>query len=78
MIKWDIRFQTDQPCFMGVLWIFGDGIMVYMKFVVFPFGFSSAPYCFCKAGTPLNSKWRTESKRAGMYLDNVFVMYVFI
>ena len=38
-----------------------------MKFVVLPFGLSSAPYCFCKVTRPLIAKWRAESKRAVMY-----------
>ena len=51
---------------------FGVGNTTFMKFVVLPFGLSSAPYCFCKATRPLIAKWRTESKRAVMYLDDGF------
>ena len=43
-----------------------------MKFVDLPFGLSSAPYCFCKVIRPLIAKWRAESKRAVIYLDDGF------
>ena len=79
MIKWDIHsayhhilLNSAQTDFMGFSWTFGVGNTTFMKFVVLPFGLSSAPYCFCKATRPLIAKWRTESKRAVMYLDDGF------
>ena len=79
MIKWDIHsayhhillndMQTD---FMGFSWTYADGNTVFMKFVVLPFGLSSAPYCYSKVTRPLIAKWRSESKRAVMYLDDGF------
>lgn len=79
MIKWDIHsayhhillndMQTD---FMGFSWTYADGNTVFMKFVVLPFGLSSAPYCYSKVTRPLIAKWRAESKRAVMYLDDGF------
>lgn len=79
MIKWDIHsayhhivLNNNQTDFMGFSWTYADGKTVFMKFVVLPFGLSSAPYCFSKVTRPLIAKWRAESKRAVMYLDDGF------
>ena len=43
-----------------------------MKFVVLPFGLSTGPYTYTKISRPLIAKWRAESKKAVMYLDDGF------
>ena len=79
MIKWDIHsayhhimLNDRQTDFMGFSWSYADGTTVFMKFVVLPFGLSSALYCYSKVTRPLIAKWRAESKRALMYLDDGF------
>ncbi|MCG7876850.1 MAG: DNA N-6-adenine-methyltransferase [Candidatus Thiodiazotropha endolucinida] len=78
MVKWDIHsayhhvsmsdLHTD---FLGFSWTYPSGT-IFMKFVVLPFGLSTAPYVYTKLSRPLIAKWRAESKRAVMYLDDGF------
>ena len=49
-----------------------EGQIVYFKFLVLPFGLSSAVYIFTKVVRPLIKKWRSECKRVLMYLDDGF------
>ena len=55
--------------FLGFSWKFGDHIK-YFKFLVLPFGLSSACYIFTKVTRPLIKKWRSEGKHILMYLDD--------
>ena len=57
--------------FLGFSWEF-EGQRQYFKFLVLPFGLSSAPYVFTKLTRPLIRKWRLEGKCVLMYLDDGF------
>ena len=46
--------------------------MVFYKFLVLPFGLSSACYVFSKICRPLVGKWRGEGKLVTMFLDDGF------
>ncbi|MCG8032477.1 MAG: hypothetical protein JAZ03_09910, partial [Candidatus Thiodiazotropha taylori] len=79
MIKFDITsayhfievvyFQTD---LLGFSWVNPDGTVSYYKFLVLPFGLSSASYVFSKVCRPLVNKWRGEGKMVSMFLDDGF------
>lgn len=58
--------------FLGFSWTGSDGIVHYYKFLVLPFGLSSACYVFTKLTRPLISKWRREGKMVSMFLDDGF------
>ncbi|XP_053382012.1 uncharacterized protein LOC123541270 [Mercenaria mercenaria] len=53
-------------------WIDAKGQRIYLKFLVLPFGLSTAPYIFTKITRPLVAKWRGEGKRVLMFLDDGF------
>ena len=55
--------------FLGFSWKCDDTIKWY-KFLVLPFGLSSACYIFTKVTRPLIKKWRGEGKQVLMYLDD--------
>ena len=55
--------------FLGFSWI-TDGQIKYYKFLVLPFGLSTACYIFTKVTRPLVKKWRSEGKHIVMYLDD--------
>ena len=56
---------------LGFSWKFEEQTG-YFKFLVLPFGLSSAVYIFSKVVRPLIKKWRKECKRVLMYLDDDF------
>jgi hypothetical protein len=58
--------RTD---YLGFSWCFGNTVK-YSKFVVLPFGLSSACYIFTKLTHPLAKKWRGDGKQITMYLDD--------
>ena len=45
--------------FMGFSWVDKEGNVVFYKFLVLPFGLSSACYVFSKICRPLAAKWRS-------------------
>lgn len=49
-----------------------EGEITYFKFLVLPFGLSTAPYIYSKVMRPLVCKWRGEGKKVTMYLDDGF------
>ncbi|XP_069112417.1 uncharacterized protein [Argopecten irradians] len=55
--------------FLGFSWVFGNKVR-YFKFMVLPFGLSSACYIYTKVTRPLVKKWRGEGKQILMYLDD--------
>lgn len=55
--------------YLGFSWKYGDKIR-FFKFLVLPFGLSSACYIFTKITRPLIKKWRGEGKQILMYLDD--------
>lgn len=55
--------------FLGFAWKY-DKTIRYFKFLVLPFGLSSACYVFTKVTRPLIKKWRGEGKNILMYLDD--------
>lgn len=55
--------------FLGFSWTDKKGENVYYKFLVLPFGLSTAPYIFTKLTRPLIAKWRGEGKMVSMFLD---------
>ncbi|XP_052253990.1 uncharacterized protein LOC127860151 [Dreissena polymorpha] len=79
MIKFDITSayhfvdiflpHTD---YLGFAWEDYSGILVYYKFLVLPFGLSSACYIYTKLMRPLIAKWRGEGKKIIMFLDDGF------
>lgn len=79
MIKFDITsayhfveifpLHTD---FLGFSWLDRNRNRKYYKFLVLPFGLSSACYIFSKITRPLVAKWRGEGKLVLMYLDDGF------
>ena len=78
MIKLDINsayhhisVRKNQTDMLGLSWKI-EGQDVFFKFLVMPFGLRCAPYCFTKTLKPLVKKWRSESKRVHMYLDDGF------
>ena len=58
--------------FLGFSWEDENGLRFYGKFLVIPFGLSTAPYIFTKVTRPLIAKWRSEGKCILMYLDDGF------
>jgi hypothetical protein len=56
--------------FLGFAWPDGKGSLTYLKFLVLPFGISSACYLFTKLTRPLVNKWRGEGKLVTMFLDD--------
>lgn len=78
MIKFDIHaafhsveIYPPHTNFLGFTWTF-DNTKVYFKFLVLPFGISSAPYVFTKLTRPLVKKWRGAGFQVLMYLDDGF------
>ena len=57
---------------LGFSWLDSSGKRRYYKFLVLPFGLSSACYLFSKLTRPLIAKWRSEGKLILMYLDDGF------
>ena len=55
--------------YLGFSWII-NGRRTYFKFLVLPFGLSTACYLFTKMTRPLVKKWRSEGKQVIMYLDD--------
>ncbi|KAK3086454.1 hypothetical protein FSP39_018665 [Pinctada imbricata] len=55
--------------FLGFSWQYGNETK-FFKFLVLPFGLSSACYIFTKVTRPLVKKWRGEGKKVLMYLDD--------
>ena len=60
------KSHTD---YLGFSWCYGNTVN-YLKFLVLPFGLSSACYIFTKLTRPLVKKWRGEGKQIIMYLDD--------
>ncbi|CAC5420587.1 unnamed protein product [Mytilus coruscus] len=55
--------------YLGFAWEF-NGVKKYFKFLVLPFGLSTACYIFTKITRPLIKKWRGEGEHIIMYLDD--------
>ena len=79
MIKFDltsayhfIEIYGPHTDFLGFAWTNKNGVKMYYKFLVLPFGLSSACYIFTKVTRPLISKWRSEGQAVLMYLDDGF------
>ena len=75
MIKFDIHsayhfldIYPPHTQFLGFSWVV-DGVTKFYRFLVLPFGLSSAPYIFTKLTRPLIAKWRGEGKSVLMFLD---------
>lgn len=56
--------------YLGFCWENGNGSVIYYKFLVLPFGISTAPYVYTKVCRPLIAKWRGEGKLVLMFLDD--------
>lgn len=77
MIKFDITsayhfIEIFEPHteFLGFSWVRDDGQVIFYKFLVLPFGLSSACYIFTKVTRPLIAKWRSEGKLVLTFLDD--------
>ena len=55
--------------FLGFSWETSEGLK-FFKFLVLPFGITTAPFLFTKVTRPLVKKWRSEGKQVVMYLDD--------
>ncbi|XP_076099880.1 uncharacterized protein LOC143069233 [Mytilus galloprovincialis] len=55
--------------YLGFSWII-NGCPTFFKFLVLPFGLSTACFIFTKLTRPLVKKWRSEGKQVIMYLDD--------
>lgn len=55
--------------YLGFSWVV-HGVRKYYKFLVLPFGLSTACYLYTKLTRPLIKKWRGEGKQVVMYLDD--------
>jgi hypothetical protein len=55
--------------YLGFSWL-KDGVRIFYKFLVLPFGLASACYSLTKITRPLVKKWRSEGKQIIMYLDD--------
>ena len=64
-----IDIHPEQTQYLGFSWKFGN-IIRYFKFLVLPFGLSSAPYIFTKIMRVMVKKWRSEGKEIILYLDD--------
>lgn len=79
MVKFDIHsayhhidIYEPHTTYLGFSSSYPNGSMLFMKLVVLPFGLCSAPYLYSKITKPLVAKWRAESKRTVLYLDDGF------
>ena len=64
-----IDIYEPHTTFLGFSWKYGS-VTKFFKFLVLPFGLSSACYIFTKVTRPLIKKWRGEGKQILMYLDD--------
>ena len=76
MFKYDIHSAyhhvdifEPHTVYLGFSWII-NGRRTFFKFLVLPFGLSTACYLFTKLTRPLVKKWRSEGKQVIMYLDD--------
>jgi len=67
-----INIYEGHTKFLGFSWLDNEGNVLYYKFLVLPFGLSSACYVFSKVTRPLVSKWRGEGKMVVTFLDDGF------
>ena len=56
--------------YLGFHWCFPNGKIKYFIFNVLPFGLSSACYIFTKLLRPFVKKWRSESIKAIIFIDD--------
>ena len=77
MIKFDltsayhfVQIYEPHTKFLGFSWNDKGGNPVYYRFVVMPFGLSSACYLWTKLCRPLIKKWRGEGLLVTMFLDD--------
>lgn len=66
-----IEIFTEHTTYLGFSWEI-DNEVHWFRFLVLPFGLSSAPYVFTKLSRPLVKKWRGEGIRIVLYLDDGF------
>lgn len=64
-----IDIYEPHTAYLGFAWTFENKVK-FFKFLVLPFGLSSACYIFTKVTRPLIKKWRGEGKLILMYLDD--------
>ena len=65
-----IEIYKPHTEFLGFSWPDKSGNIIYYKFLVLPFGISTACYLFTKLMRPLINKWRGEGKLVTMFLDD--------
>ena len=65
-----IFIHVEDKKYLGFAWQFPDMKIRYFQFRVLPFGLASACYAFTKLTKPLVKKWRKQSIRITMYLDD--------
>ena len=78
MIKFDIHSAyhhvdifPEHTEYLGFSWKM-NGRICFFKFLVLPFGLSTAPYIFTKLSRVLVKKWRSQGIQILMYLDDGF------
>ena len=64
--------------YLGFSWCYGNTVnyFKFFKFLVLPFGLSSACYIFTKLTRPLVKKWRGEGKQIMMHLDDSIDVHI--
>lgn len=79
MIKFDltsayhfVEIFSPHTEYLGFSWPDKSGKVIFYKFLVLPFGLSTACYVFTKLTRPLIAKWRSEGKMVLMFLDDGF------
>ena len=64
-----IEMYPQHTNYLGFSWIWPEG-KKYYKFLVLPFGLTSAPYVFTKVTRQLVKLWRHDGLRIVMFLDD--------
>ena len=65
-----IEMYSEHTDYLAFAWPDKFGNIVIYKFVVLPFGLSSAPYIFTKLLRPVISWWRSHGHRVSIFLDD--------
>ena len=77
MITFDLKsgyhhvdIHQDNWPYLGFSWNNASGHRKFFMFRVLPFGLSTACYVFTKLLRPLVKRWRSQGRRAVIYIDD--------
>ena len=65
-----VEIHEDHQSFLGISWMFLNGVTRYFVFTVLPYGLSSAPHIFPKFLKPLVKYWRVFGFNIALFLDD--------